>query len=289
MTYTTLESSPAEGRPYFLYQFAEGAQIWRFTSRATSWTSADFGGGDPEIWEPAAVSHGDVVQTSEIERGRLELTWPLSHPFARRFLVPMGMAPVTLTIFRGHEQVPGEVVAHWKGRVVGAEVEGARIVLNCESVFSTLRRAGVRAKYQRLCRHAHYGRGCALDIALHWQSGVVTEASAGGALVIIPEAALQPDGWYRGGVLRFGGQLGFITGHAGVALSLSRPMPELATALADPELDPETGDPLPVTVDIAPGCDLRPATCAARFGNLANFGGFPEIPGRNPLGGGSIV
>ena len=286
MTYATIEASPAEGRPYFLYQFVEGAQIWRFTSRATAWTSAG-SGGEEITWESAAVAHGDVVQTSEIERGRLELTWPLSHPFARRFLAPMGNTPVTLTIFRGHEQVLGETVAHWKGRVVGAEVEGQRILLQAESVFSTLRRAGVRAKYQRLCRHALYGRGCGLDIALHWLTGTVISVAANA--VIIPEAAEQPDGWYRGGVLRFGAQLGFITGHAGQIITLSRPMPQLAAALATPEIDPETGDPLPVLVDIAPGCDLRATTCAAKFGNLLNFGGFPEIPGRNPFGGGSIV
>jgi hypothetical protein len=195
------------------------------------------------------VAHSDVVQTSEIERGRLELTWPLSHPFARRFLAPLGNTPLTLTLFRGHEQVLGETVAHWKGRVVGAEVEGVRILLSCESVFSTLRRAGVRAKYQRLCRHALYGRGCGLDIALHWQTGTATAVS--GNAVTIPEVAGLPDGWCRGGVLRYGA--------------------------------------LPVFVDIAPGCDLRAATCAAKFGNLPNFGGFPEIPGRNPFGGGSIV
>ena len=286
MTYASIETSPAEGRPYFLYQFVEGEQIWRFTSRVDAWTSAG-SGGETITWEPAAVAHGDVVQTSEIERGRLELTWPLSHPFVRRFLSPMGNSPVTLTIFRGHEQVLGETVAHWKGRVVGAEVEGPRILLTCESVFSTLRRAGVRAKYQRLCRHALYGRGCGLDIAAHWQSGTVT-AVANNAITI-PEAAEQPDGWFRGGVLRFGAQLGFITAHAGAVLLLSRPMPDLAAALAAPELDPETGDPVPVPVDMAPGCDLRAATCADKFSNLLNFGGFPEIPGRNPFGGGSIV
>ena len=286
MTYTTIESSSAEGRPYYLYQFVEGDQVWRFTSRATDWTSAA-SEGDAITWEAAAISHGDVVQTSEIERGRLELTWPLSYPFARRFLAPLGNTPVTLTIFRGHEQVLGETVAHWKGRVVGAEVEGVRILLSCESVFSTLRRAGVRAKYQRLCRHALYGRGCRLDIAFHWQTGTVT-AVAGNALTI-PEAAGQPDGWFRGGVLRFGAQLGFVTGHVGTILTLSRPMPELAAALTAPEVEPETGSPLPVVADIAPGCDLRAATCAAKFGNLANFGGFPEIPGRNPFGGSSIV
>jgi hypothetical protein len=72
-------------------------------------------------------------------------------------------------------------------------------------------------------------------------------------------------------------------------LTLSRPMPNLAVALAEPETDPETGDALPVTAEITPGCDLRASTCAAKFGNLLNFGGFSEIPGRNPLGGGSIV
>ena len=286
MTYATVESSAAEGRPYYLYQFVEGSEVWRFTSRATDWASAG-SGGETITWEAAAVAHGDVVQTSEIERGRLELTWPLSHPFARRFLAPLGNTPVTLTIFRGHEQVLGETVAHWKGRVVGAEVEGVRILLTCESVFSTLRRAGVRAKYQRLCRHALYGRGCGLDITFHWQTGTVT-ASAGSTLTI-PEAAAQPNGWFRGGVLRFGAQLGFITGHVGTTLTLSRPMPDLAAVLAAPEVDPETGDPLPILADIAPGCDLRAATCAAKFGTLANFGGFPEIPGRNPFGGSSIV
>ncbi|WP_210880073.1 phage BR0599 family protein [Roseovarius autotrophicus] len=286
MTYSSIESSPADGRPYFLYQFIEGELIWRFTSRATAWTSAG-SGGTAITWEPAAVAHGDVVQTSDIERGQLELTWPLSHPFARRFLAPMGNTPVTLTIFRGHEQVLGETVAHWKGRVVGAEVEGQRILLQAESIFSTLRRAGVRAKYQRLCRHALYCRGCGLDIALHWLTGTVTAVASNA--VTVPEAADQPDGWFRGGVLRFGVQLGFITGHIGATLTLSRPLPELAAALAAPEIAPETSDPLPVLVDIAPGCDLRAATCAAKFGNLLNFGGFPEIPGRNPLGGGSIV
>jgi uncharacterized phage protein (TIGR02218 family) len=286
MSYDSIETSTAEGRPYFLYQFVEGEQVWRFTSRPEDWLSAG-NGGDIITWQAAAVAHGDVVQTSEIERGRLELTWPLSHPFARRFLAPLGNTPVTLTIFRGHEQVLGETVAHWKGRIVGAEVEGVRILLTCESVFSTLRRAGVRAKYQRLCRHALYGRGCGLDIALHWQTGTVTAASGTG--VTIPEAASQPDGWFRGGVLRFGTQLGFITGHAGAALTLSRPMPDLAASLAAPDIDSVTGAPLPVLADIAPGCDLRATTCATKFGNVLNFGGFPEIPGRNPFGGSSIV
>jgi uncharacterized phage protein (TIGR02218 family) len=286
MSYASIESSPAEGRPYYLYQFVEGSELWRFTGRATDWISTG-GDGAQITWQAAAVAHGDVVQTSDLERGRLELTWPLSHPFARRFLAPPGNDPVTLTILRGHEQVLGETVAHWKGRIVGAEVEGARILLQAESILTTLRRSGMRAKYQRLCRHALYARGCGLDLALYWQTG--TAAAVVGNTVTIPEAAEYADGWFRGGVLRFGSVLGFVTDQDGTALTLARPFPQLAAALGAPALDPETGTPLPVLVDLAPGCDLRAATCAAKFGNLANFGGFPAIPGRNPFGGGSIV
>ncbi|PQO22067.1 hypothetical protein C2I36_15045 [Rhodobacteraceae bacterium WD3A24] len=42
-------------------------------------------------------------------------------------------------------------------------------------------------------------------------------------------------------------------------------------------------------VELARGCDLRRDTCEAKFNNLANFGGFPNIPGINPFGGSSIV
>ena len=87
MTYDAVEASTAEGRPYYLYQFIEGEQIWRFTSRASDWISAASEGGDL-VWEAAAISHGDVVQSSDIERGRLEITLPLSHAFAARFLAP---------------------------------------------------------------------------------------------------------------------------------------------------------------------------------------------------------
>lgn len=95
------------------------------------------------------------------------------------------------------------------------------------------------------------------------------------------EAATQPDGWYRGGVLRHDGVPGFIIGHSGAVLTLAGRLPELEVAVDDPDVTASVG--------ITPGCDLHRDTCAGRFGNRPNFGGFPEIPGRNPLGGGSIV
>ena len=137
----------------------------------------------------------------------------------------------------------------------------------------------VRAKYQRLCRHALYSRGCRLDIETFFVGG--TASAHQGLTITISEAALLPNGWFRGGVLRHADLLGFIAGHVGDALTLSGRMPDLEAAIDDPEAL--------ALVEIAPGCDLRRDTCKAKFGNLLNFGGFPDIPGRNPFGGTSIV
>jgi len=282
MTYDTLETSTAEGRPYFLYLFAEGTALWRFTGRAADWTSpagAIAGESEDLIWTASALSHGPVVQSSDPRRVDLSLTFAISDPFARRYLGPRNRAVTTLTIFRGHEQVPMEVVAHWKGRVVSARTEGPRIILRCESLFTAMRREGVRAKYQRLCRHALYAGGCRLDIETFFVIGTATARS--GLQITVPEAAAQPNGWYRGGVLRHAGLLGFITGHTGTTLTLAGRMPDLEVAVDDPGITS--------AIEIAPGCDLRRDTCNAKFSNLLNFGGFPDIPGRNPFGGSSII
>jgi hypothetical protein len=102
MSYAVIEASAAEGRTYHLYQFVAGAQIWLFTSRTEDWISAGSGAADL-VWQTPAISHDNVVQTSEIERRRLELTFPLSHSFARRFLAPHGNQSVTLAVFRDHD------------------------------------------------------------------------------------------------------------------------------------------------------------------------------------------
>jgi uncharacterized phage protein (TIGR02218 family) len=286
MSYDLAETSTAEGRPYFLYLFAEGERLWRFTSRADDWLSpaAAFPAEGVDLnWAAAAISHGAIVQSSDPRRVDLSVTLPLSDAFARRYLGPRSGPVSSLTIFRGHEQLPAEVVAHWKGRVVSARTEGPRITLRCESLFTAMRRAGVRAKYQRLCRHPLYSRGCRLDIETYFVGGAASARA--GNRITVAEAALLPDGWFRGGVLRHAGAFGFIIGHSGASLTLAGRMPELEAAIDAALAVPDTL----ALIEMAPGCDLRSPTCKAKFGNLLNFGGFPDIPGRNPFGGTSIV
>ena len=286
MSYDTLETSAEDGRPLFLYRFSEGTDLWRFVARAADWTvpGGTFADDPSEtVWAASSLSHGNIIQSGDPRRVDLALTFPISDAFARRYLGPRGGSVTTLTIFRGHEQLPGEVVAHWKGRIVSARTEGARITLQAESLFTAMRRQGVRARYQRLCRHVLYAGGCRLKLADFLIAATATSRS--GLQITVPQAAAQPNGWYRGGILRHAGLPGFIIGHSGTTLTLAGRMPDLEAAI---DSATATAGP-PVAIEIAPGCDLRRDTCVSRFGNLLNFGGFPDIPGRNPFGGTSVI
>jgi len=51
------------------------------------------------------------------------------------------------------------------------------------------------------------------------------------------------------------------------------------TLLDEPVRAIEVGD----TFEIRAGCDKQRATCRAKFGNILNFRGFPDIPGSNAI------
>jgi uncharacterized phage protein (TIGR02218 family) len=78
------------------------------------------------------------------------------------------------------------------------------------------------------------------------------------------------DDAYGEGVLRwFGG------GNTGLASAVERSAGAVLTLRAPPVFAVTAG----TLVQVSEGCDRRLATCAARFGNVANFRGEPFLPG----------
>jgi len=134
-------------------------------------------------------------------------------------------------------------------------------------------------------RHALYRRGCNLNDYDFAIAGTVTAAS--GFLVTINDLIDSniEDGYFTGGMIETAdGFLRYITQHSGTTLTLVRPLQALE--------DEVNGSSGLANVILYPGCDHTRNTCKAKFNNLANFGGFPWIPGKNPFGNdvsGSIV
>jgi uncharacterized phage protein (TIGR02218 family) len=267
MSYDTPESSVDQGQPYFLYLLDNGVTPVRFTSDPVTLTRMS------EDWLPSPIAHADIEQTGNIEKNSVELTFPLSDEYAKTLLTPANEI-TTVTVWRGHHtDLSEELRVVWKGRVVDAKSGKQNIKVSVESVFTSMRRPGCRARYQRTCRHVLYFPGCNVDVDDFKVSGTVTAIS--GLALTVSAAALQVDGYYKAGLVIFNGLYGWIGSHTGSTLTLIGSIDGLADYFA------AHGS---VPVDIAPGCDLStgPTGCE-KFTNNLNFGGFENMSDNNPF------
>ncbi len=263
MSYDTPEGSVANGQPYFLYLFDNGIDPARLTSDPAPLVRMD------ETFKISPIRHSELEQTGSIEKSSVDFTFPISDPFARS-LLPSATAITTVTIWRGHHtDLTDELRVVWRGRIVGSKSTRQSIALSGESVFTSLRRPGCRARYQRTCRHALYFDGCNLDKADFEVAATITAMD--GLILTIPVADAADDGEYKAGMLEFEGAFGFFSSHVGEICTLLNPLPGLEDAT------------LPITVKIYPGCDLSLTRCNDRFDNVLNNGGFNDMPDENPF------
>lgn len=280
MTYSASEYSVQSGDPTYRFLFVQGAVEYRYTS------AAHFAADSNNTWEPIALDMSEITQTNEMAKDSVKIKIPRDNVFARLFLGGVPEQITSVTIYRGHAgDVDEEYQVTWKGRVAGASASGDAVTIECENIFTSMRRPGLRARYQKNCRHALYRRGCNINDYDYAVAGVVTAAS--GFLVTIDDLIDSniADGHFTGGMIETGdGFLRYITLHSGSILTLVRPLQSL-----EDEVNSSVGY---ASVILYPGCDHTRATCKAKFNNLSNFGGFPWIPGKNPFGNdvsGSIV
>ena len=241
-----------------------------------------------EIYTSTAIGRDESEQKNELSKANLTVTVSLDNPMGRRWLKTSVDAIVGLTLFRKDIDT-GNVVVGWKGRLASVKPNEKSIQLIFESVFTSLRRPGLRARYQRSCPHVLYGNGCNAAKEDFAVSGQVSNVS--GTTVVMPVAATFPNGWFTAGMIEApDGTMRFITAHSGDTLTLIRPLDSLSEAFAKQGYGQGYGYGYGgLVARIFPGCDRTTATCSAKFNNLNNFGGFPFIPTKNPFGGSSIV
>lgn len=267
MSYATPEASADDGQPYFLYLLDNGVTPVRLTSDPDELVRMD------ETWVPSPIQHADIEQTGNIERNSVDLTFPLSDAYARTLLIPASEV-TTVTIWRGHRtDLANELRVVWKGRVVNAKSAKQNIIVSVESVYTSLRRPGCRARYQRTCRWSLYFPGCNTNVDDFKVAATVTAAD--GVTLTIPEAAAQADGYYKAGLVIYGGLYGWIGDHSGSTVRL--------TGGVVNGLNEAVAADGSASVFIAPGCDLSEETCAARFNNFLNYGGFKNMSDNNPF------
>jgi uncharacterized phage protein (TIGR02218 family) len=263
MSYQSVEESVSQGQVVELYEFVEGPTSYRYCTSVepVSYLNRNF--------TPSPIARDRVKQAGDAFKNNLTITLPRGNAFALSYITFTPDSSTSLTIYRGH-QGDNNFVVYWKGRVLGGEVTNNAIQLNCESVFTSMRRPGLRAKFEYICRHSLYSVNCGVSDALFSNVGTVADVLSGGTVLQVAAAAALPNGYFTGGFVKMGEARRFVVLHNGSDLTLSRPF---------------NRSPLGESITVYAGCDHLRSTCNDKFNNVLNFGGFSWIPERNPFNG----
>lgn len=267
MTYAAVETSIQSGRPVELYEFLYGATAYRYTSADGD---VVYGGN---TYSAVPIARGAVEATNEVARLALEITCTRELPVLEPFAVSPPEEVVLITLRRLHAG-DGEAIIMWMGRVLNVTLNNAAAEIHCESVYTSLKRVGLRRLYQKSCPHVVYGTGCGLARATY--KATKTVSTVVGTTITVGSIGAV-DGYYAGGYLEWssGGvsHRRSIHSQTGGAVVIGFPIPGMAAS---------------DSVDLYPGCDHTLSTCNGKFGNSLNYGGMPYFPPKNPFAGTAI-
>ncbi len=265
MTVSVIEGSAYGGSPLEFFKFRYGT-TYHFQVASTQ----DEVGPLLQVYTHKQISREMNTSSSELNKNPLELIVDQSNEVTRYFRTGQPDEIIFLSMYLKHQtDVDEEYILAWQGRVSNCKFEGDLARLVCEPVSASAKRLGLRAKYQKLCRHALYDDRCQ---ATPLQENVTVTLVSPGSITV--SGISQADNFYRGGYLQLSnGQMRMVTSQLGGLLELSHAFNSISAGL---------------TGTIIAGCDHSRASCRDKFNNFLNFGGFPYIPTKNPFTDGPI-
>lgn len=250
-----------------VYEFARGDAAWYYTPHEFA---LDSGG---RIYEPVQMARSRLAMTAEASKSALELTVQSNLPVVRAAMQAAPGGEVMTVILRIAQRSPWDaswsiVGTRWIGRVLGAQVGEIESTLRCESAHVSLKRIGLRRLYSRKCSHVLYSTHCGASPVT--ATATVESIDARRVFIVGGVPAGVMDALAGGWLETLSGARHMLSSSDATSVELLYPV----------SLQP--GD----LVDLVAGCDHTTATCASRFANLDNFGGFPGIPPKNPFSAG---
>lgn len=270
MTYAAFETG--HGYPIELYQFKRGLSE---TYYQTSHDEDIF--YQSSTYESVQIQRGKIEQNAEIERQSMSLKIARTNPLLDNFIQFPPTEIITLTIFRYHanDGVTPEVAVVWQGRILTADFSGSEATLDCEPVFTSLKRPGLRRKYQTQCPHVLYGPKCQINNFAFVEIGTLSVVN--GFEITAPQwVGIGGNSYLRGGYIHFDNRdlrtiVDFNDAAGRITMASALPILEVGSV-----------------VNAFPGCKHTLGDCKNIFNNINNYGGFPYVPGNNPFGGGRV-
>ena len=272
MTFDIQENSSYDGEPIDLYSFNRDTTYWRYTSADEDKTIGGF------VYTTIPTASNNFTRTQNSAKNPINIKMSLNTEFVRQFIASPPSDIIQVLIQRYHETDSlKELVVLWSGRVVNVRFLEKEAEISCEPIYTSIKRPLLRRQYQVPCPYVVYGNSCKVlssdfdvDGTISNISGLDISASAWGSFA---------DDYFTGGYVEWKSSPGasidkrFIISHTGSTLGINLQIPGL-----------EVG----TIMTAYPGCDHSLTTCKDKFFNNLNNGGFPYMPGKNPMNGTSI-
>jgi uncharacterized phage protein (TIGR02218 family) len=217
-------------------------------------------------YRASAAARAEVKIPTAGTTDEIEVTLPLAHALAQRWNA-QGVPPngVRITVYR-QQSASGFVEQFWQGEVTSMQIDAKNHLAMFRvpsGITTALARPVPTLTAGSACPHFLYDPNtCRVDRAAAEITRTVLTFSG---RTVTMSAALPATGWADGGELVHvsTGEPMTIIEHVGNTVTIQMPIVGMAV-----------GD----AVTIAPGCAKDIITCRDKYANVANFGGFPQLP-----------
>lgn len=221
-----------------------------------------------------AINRDAYKSNGKSDPTNMAIRMPVNTDLSNLFLPYPPPQPVGISIFQGHhDDVDGELLLVWSGKILSVSREGSEAVLNCDNNIVSMTRLGLRRNYQFGCPYVLYGSLCKASRE---------NASVDAVVVSVDDGALVlTAGWYGGrNPQDFAG--GYMSWRSKIGTeyrTISAVSVGGAITYVGPLRNINPGTEITITL----GCNHQRSHCSGLHNNINNFGGQPWIPLKNPV------
>ncbi len=243
-----------------------------------------YGGEDPQAFSPANIGHGPIIR-----EGNFDKTTFTIHALTRdisgisRYALTGAVPRIQFDVIKVNPgPVAAAVPALWgqetllvqSGLMNAFGIQGFGIQVECVPPPLFSNHEVPRWRFSRVCNRQLYGIGCGVDpVPFSLETNVISMNIAQRVITLQGQHPDDTGNFFRSGVLL----------HQPTGMRL--PIFKSELVAGDTRLTLHQWNPDFVVSDVViarAGCRHTFVECNAKFDNAANFGGFSQIPNKNP-------
>lgn len=280
MTFAAREISNQDGQRIALYEIEWGQTKWYYTSADQDITVTI--SGEPRTYTAVAISDSGMTQGGS-SNNDMTVEAPSNIPLVDLFNSTPPALEIWLTVRRMHSGDTDPPLIYWTGTVLNVKRQDGNAAVDIigQTLLASFKRSGLRLAWTRGCPHMVYDQDCRAvkeDFAV---TASIVSLTGNSVTVSFGAGTPPPLGYFDGGFLEWTAngdgtidRRGIVSSDSTTKFILFGTTYRLAVG---------------TTITLYPGCNLTTEHCDEKFSNLANFGGFEQMTGKNPFDGTAII